>query len=450
MPLSTVSEYDPTAVPDLGSHAVVLGGSMAGLLTARVLADGYDRVTLLERDPMPDEATPRPGVPQGNHVHALLEAGRAILNDLFPGYQDELEAAGGVSIDAATDFKYYDQGDYLAEGTERLTMCCASRPLFEQVVRRRVAGTDGLTVRPECQFRSYRTDDGSAVAGVEFTNEDGDDETLTADLVVDATGRSSRTHNWLDEHGYRSPPVDTVDVDLAYSTVSVERPPDDTRGYLCAPSPPDTRGAAAVPIENDQWLVTLFGMHGTHPPTDREGYVEFAEKLPTPEIATIVREQAWTREEISHYPFPANQWRHYEKLSAFPDGLVVTGDAIVSFNPIYGQGMSVAALDALQFHHTLADGDSDLALRFFDEASEHIDIVWRIAVGSDFEFPQTEGPKPFGTDLFNRYTSRLIDTAHTDPRVATEFFRVLRLEKPPTALLHPGVAGRVLLPSAVT
>jgi 2-polyprenyl-6-methoxyphenol hydroxylase-like FAD-dependent oxidoreductase len=129
---------------------------------------------------------------------------------------------------------------------------------------------------------------------------------------------------------------------------------------------------------------------------------------------------------------------------------VVTGDAIVSFNPIYGQGMSVAALDALQFHNTLADGDADLALRFFDGASEHIDVVWRIAVGSDFEFPQTEGPKPFGTDLFNRYTSRLIDTAHTDPHVATEFFRVLRLEKPPTALLHPGVAGRVLLPSAVT
>lgn len=445
--LASVPEYDPSAVPEVGSHAVVVGGSMAGLLAARVLADGYERVTVLERDPMSDRSVARRGVPQAEHVHVMLEAGRAVLADLFPGYQDELVSAGGIVIDAGRKLQYYDRGDYLADSTDPLWMCCASRPLYEQVTRRRVAEIDGITVRDECHFRGYLTPEADTrVDGVEFTDESGEDTTLEANLVVDATGRSSRTHRWLAERGYSAPPVETVDVDLAYSTVTVERPDDDTRAYLCAPSPPDTCGGTAVPVEDDRWIVTLFGMHGTRPPTDREGFLAFAENLAVPEIHEILRTRPWTTGEVSHYPFPANQWRHYEQLAAFPDGLVVTGDAIASFNPIYGQGMSVAALDALQLHHALVDGEQDLATRFFDRASEHIESVWRLAVGADFEFPQTEGPKPLGTDLLNRYTSRLVETAHGDPQVATAFVRVLRLETEPTTLFHPRIVGRVLLP----
>lgn len=451
MTLAHVSEYDGERVPSVDGHAVVVGGSMAGLLAARVLADGFETVTLLERDPMPDESVARRGVPQSEHVHVLLEPARRALEALFPGYGEAVTAAGGLCIDAATELRYFERGAYVADGNEELPMYCASRPLFERVARRRVRDHDGITVRPECHVTDYLTDDGATVVeGVELTDATGADEKLTADLVVDATGRTSRTPTWLAENGYPSPAVDEVTVDLAYSTVAVERPPADRRAYLCAPSPPDTRGGTAVPVEGDRWLVTLFGLHGTHPPTDREGVEAFASALAAPEIAAILDDHEWVSEDIAHYPFPSNQWHHYETLDSFPDGLLVTGDAIASFNPIYGQGMSVAALDALHLHETLAAGTTDLAPRFFDRAAESIDVVWRMAVGADFEFPQTTGPKPTGTALFNRYVGRLVDTAHDDPRVAEAFARVVRLETPPTALLRPGIAGRVLLPNALT
>lgn len=446
MTLRSVAEYDSTAVPTFDSHAVVIGGSMAGLLAARVLADGYERVTLLERDPMPERSVARRGTPQASHVHAMLEPARVILNELFPGYSRELCSAGGVVIDAATQLSYYEQGDYLEQAEGELPMPCASRPLFEQVVRRRIFDSEHVTVRPECHVTDYLTDDtATTVEGVAFRDEDGGDATLQADLVVDATGRTSRTHQWLADHGYPTPQTDEVEVDLAYGTVTVERPPDDTSVYLVVPSAPDTAGGTAVPIEDDQWLVTLFGMHGDHPPTDRERYIEFADRLADSVLANLLRTHEWVSDTIDMYPFPSSLWRHYEELDHFPDGLVVTGDAIASFNPIYGQGMSAASLDALQLHHCLRQGADGLGPRFFDRATEHLDVIWQTAVGADFEFDETTGPKPFGTDLFNMYVSRLIDTAQEDSRVAEEFYRVLRLEQPPTTLFRPGIAGRVLL-----
>lgn len=447
MTLSSVSPYRADAVPNRGAHAVVVGGSMAGLMTARVLADAYDDVTLLERDPMPDETVARRGVPQSNHVHAMLEPARVVLNDLFPGYQPELREAGGLVLDASTQLDYFDQGGYVADPDCELPMPCASRPLFEQVVRRRVAATDGVTIREECQFTAYLTDgDDTAVEGVAYRDGAGKTQQLEAALVVDATGRTSRTHDWLADNGYESPSVDRVDVDLAYGTVNIERPDDERGAVICVPSPPEARGGVAIPAEDNRWIVTLFGMHGDHPPTESGEYIEFADTLPTARLATLLRKHEWRDDEIQQYPFPASQWRHYERLDSFPDGLAVTGDAIASFNPIYGQGMSAAALDALQLHHTLAADGDDIGPRFFTRATEHLDVVWKTVVGADFAYSETEGPKPFGTDVLNRYISRLIQTAHEDRAVAEAYVRVLRLEHQPTSLFNPHIAARVLLP----
>ncbi|MBB6647324.1 FAD-dependent oxidoreductase [Halobellus ruber] len=448
MTLSSASAYEAAAVPDSGDHAIVVGGSMAGLLTARVLIDGYDRVTLLERDPMTDEPVARRGIPQSQHVHVMLEPARIVLNDLFPGYQDEVRDEGALVLDAATELDYFDNGKRLADPASELPMLCASRPLFEQVVRRRVTDSPEIRIRDECQFVDYRSDDdATAVEGVRFRGETGEERTLSADLVVDATGRTSRTHKWLADNGYTSPPTDRVDVDLAYGTVTVDRPSEERRAYFCVPQVGEPKGGVAIPAEGDSWIVTLFGMHGGHPPGDIESYIDFADRLPMSSIADLLRQQEWVSEEVSVYPFPASQWRHYEALDRFPDGLVVTGDAIASFNPIYGQGMSVAALDALQLHHVLSNGAHDIGLRFFDRAETHLEVVWQVAVGGDFQFEETDGPKPFGTDIFNRYLSRLIDTAHDNEQVAEAFYRVLRLEERPTSLFHPRIAARVLLPS---
>ncbi|OLZ39350.1 oxidoreductase [Natrinema saccharevitans] len=443
--------YDADRVSRVGGHAVVVGASMAGLLAGRVLADAFRTVTIIDRDPLPDEAVARPSVPQADHVHVMLEPGRVILEDLFPGYGEELLSSGGLGIDNATDLEYYQRGEFLAEGPNRLPMYCASRPLFERIVRRRLAERDDVTLRAECQFTAYDFDgSASRIEGVRIANSDGCNETLAADVVVDATGRTSRTPAWLERHHYAPPVEEEVTVDLAYSTLVLERPSADRHGVMIVPSPPDTRGGTAIPVEDDRWIVTLFGLHGDHPPTDAAGIERFARRLPTPEIHRLLETHEWVSDDVRQYPFPSSRRRRYEDLHRFPDGLLVIGDAIASFNPIYGQGMSVAALEAIQLHHALADGGlADLASRFFDRVGDVVDTVWRMAVGADFEFADTTGPKPLGTDLLNRYLARVIETAQTDAHVSDRFARVLRLEEPPPTLFAPSVLWRVLAPTEV-
>jgi 2-polyprenyl-6-methoxyphenol hydroxylase-like FAD-dependent oxidoreductase len=446
MTLDSVEPFDPSKPSTVDDHAVVVGGSMAGLLAARVLDDYYERVTVFERDPFPDVPTARTGAPQTSHPHAMLEAGRAVLSDLFPGFEEELHDNGGLTLDAATEMTYYDKGGFVADGPDPLPMWCASRALFEHVTRERVREREGIDLHGETNFTGYELE-GDTVTGV-TVRDDGEVRTVDADLVVDATGRTSRTPQWLEANGYEPPEVDEVEVDVTYSTIRLDRPEDDRRAIFAPVSPPRKRGFVFLPIEGGEWEVIAGGIHGDDAPTERDQYVEFVESGPVDEMAHLLREREWTSD-IHHYPFPASRWRHYEELDRFPDGLVVTGDAIASFNPIYGQGMSVAALDALALHHELADGADDLGPRFFDRASRSIDTVWQVAVGADFEFTETTGPKPPGTDLFNRYVDRLLRQAHSDPVLSDAFNRVLRLERRPTSLLRPGILWRVLRPQSL-
>lgn len=447
MVLENVDRYDPERTSHVGERAVVVGGSVAGLCAARVLADAFAEVVVVERDGIPETPRARDGAPQTSHPHAMLEAGRATIEDLFPGFGERVLAGGGLLIDAAREMRYFDGGDFLAAGPERLPMYCASRALFEHAIRQGLDRTPSVSQRGNRAFTTYRTDDDGNVTGVEFRDEDGVTATLEADLVVDATGRTSRTPSWLEAEGYDPPGESSVEIDVTYSTIRVVRPESARHALVVPPDPPRTRGAAAIPIEDGQWEVILQGVHGDDAPTDREGLVAFAEGFPVGEVAELVRDREWTSEGVHHYPFPASVRRHYDRLDRFPDGLVVTGDAVASFNPIYGQGMSVAALDALLLHHALASGGTDdLGPRFFDRAADVVDAVWNVAVGSDFEFEATTGPKPAGTDLFNRYVDRLVSTAHDDGRVTDAYYRVFRLEREPTSLLRPSVLWRVLAP----
>ncbi|MEZ3143701.1 NAD(P)/FAD-dependent oxidoreductase [Halobaculum sp. MBLA0143] len=316
--------------------------------------------------------------------------------------------------------------------------------MFEQIVRRRMRDDNRVRLQGDTHVTGYLTDEAAeTVTGVSCV-ENGDSRELAADLVVDATGRTSRTPDWLDDHGYESPSAEEVSVDLAYTTAVVERPPEAHRVVTLAPAAPDPRGGTAVPIEDDRWIVTLFGLHGEHAPTDPEGFEAYADNLSEPDIAQILLNHSYATDEIQKYPFPASLRRRYEQLDRFPDGLAFTGDAVASFNPIYGRGMSVAALDAMQLHSVLADGErSGLALDFFDGVAEVVDTAWRMAVGSDFDFDRTSGTKPTGTDLFNRYTAAVMEATHSDPVVAEQFYRVMRMEQPPTKLLRPQIAARV-------
>ncbi len=422
---------------------------MAGLCAARVLADGFDTVTVIERDSLPDEPVARRGVPQARQPHILWEAGRITLEDLLPGYSEALLATGGVLIDGRSDLYNYSRGGFLTAGTDPFVLYSATRPLYEQLVRRHVFTLDGVQMRAGCQFTEYLvTDEATVVEGVVIRNRDAEREEISAELVVDATGRTSRTPAWLERHGYTPPPLNEVCIDVAYSTTLIERPADDCRTFTVLAETPRTRGGLAAPVEGDRWLVNLHGVHGDHPPTDTEGFVDFAASLPTPELKRLLVEYPQVSGDIHRYPFPANRRYRYEDLDRFPDGLVVIGDAIASFNPIYGQGMSVAALEALVLHRALANGGrEELALRFFDRVAAVIDVAWTMATGADFSFPETEGHRPRGTAFFNWYLSRLFRNAHTDAELTDAFNRVLSMQQPPTSLLHPSVAWRVLRPA---
>lgn len=450
MTLATVPRYDPGRASVRGERAVVLGAGMAGLLAARVLADSFEEVTVVERDGVPDEPVPRSGVPQGRHIHVMLEAGRATLEDLFPGYRRDLLDAGGLEIDGAHDVRFYAEGGFLADGSRPMPYYAATRPLYEHLVRRHLATLDGVRLRPRCRFVDYRTDDAATtVEGVVVATEGAATEELEASLVVDATGRTSRTPAWLERRGYASPPVDEVRIDLSYATIFVRRPPEDRRALLVTPSASRPRAAGVNPVEDGRWVVTVAGLHGDRPPTDPAGFADFAGSLPVPDVRGLLEDHEWLTEEAVAYPFPANLRHRYETLERFPDGLVVVGDGVASFNPLYGQGMSVAALEALLLHHALASGGlEDLAPRVFQGSADVVDVAWTLAVGADFQFPQTTGPRPRGIGLTSRYIARLQRRAQADGALRDAFFRVVAMERPPSTLMRPGVAWRVLKPAA--
>jgi 2-polyprenyl-6-methoxyphenol hydroxylase-like FAD-dependent oxidoreductase len=380
----------------------------------------------------------------------LLEAGRVVLEDVFPGFGEDVRAAGGLELDMSEDIVWYDRGGAVADADADLTALYASRPLFEHVVRERIRADPGIEIRDGCHVIEY-THDGRAnrVTGIRFRDDTGTERTLDASLTVDATGRTSRTPAWLDRNGYPTPEVDRVEVDVTYSTVRIERPPGVQRGVLVAPEPDRPRGAAMLPIEGNRWEVLLQGLHGERAPADPEAFVDWAKTLPLADVGQQLRDREWVSG-IHRYPFPVSVRRHYDDLPRFPDGLVVTGDAIASFNPVYGQGMSVATLDALALHHELPAGIDGLGPRVFERASDVVDEAWRTAVGNDFVFDRTTGPKPFGTDLLNRYVDRLVTRAHDDGELTEAFLRVFRLERPATSLLRPGVLWRVFGPRRVS
>ncbi|MFC6756772.1 MULTISPECIES: NAD(P)/FAD-dependent oxidoreductase [Haloarcula] len=445
MTLARLDRYEQSRVGQCGHRAVVVGGSMAGLCAARVLSDAFTEVVVLERDRLPSEPVARDGAPQTSQPHAMLEAGRLTLNDLFPGFDREVRALGGLKLNMAEAVDWYDRGGVVADADADLPALYASRPLFEHVVRERLRDRDGIVLRDDCHFIGCEHDAAAGrITGVRF-RDGGAETTLDAQLTVDATGRTSRTPTWLADHGYPTPEVERVTVDITYSTVRITRPPERQRAVLIAPEPARPRGAAMVPVEGNRWEVVLQGLHGERSPVDRETFLDWAAALPLDAVADRLRSQEWVSD-IQRYPFPASIRRRYDTLSAFPDGLAVTGDAIASFNPVYGQGMSVAALDALALHLELPDGIDGLGLRLFDRVGPIVDEAWQTAVRNDFVFEATTGPKPFGTALLNRYMDRLVTRAQDDGELTEAFQRVFRLERPSTSLLHPRILWRVFRP----
>jgi 2-polyprenyl-6-methoxyphenol hydroxylase-like FAD-dependent oxidoreductase len=434
---------------EVRSHAVVMGASMAGLLAARALSNHFARVTLLERDVLPRTAEARKGVPQGAHAHGLLASGYRVLDRYFPGMMDELAEAGAPRGDVVGDFLWFQYGRWKLRRDLGLTGIVVSRPCLEAAVRERVKAIANVSFSEGVDIVGpvFEPTPG-CVSGVVVRERQSDrTDMLTADLVVDATGRGSQSPEWLEEWGFERPPETVLRVDVGYATRVFERREGDfysSVGGIVAGTPPEqTRYAAILAAEGERWVVTLAGMVKDYPPADEAGWLEYARSLPIPEVYELVA-RAKPLTEIVSYRFPANQRRYYERMQRFPAGYLVTGDAICSFNPIYGQGMSVAAAEAAALDEVLASGDANLARRFFRRAKPIVDIPWVVATGEDLRYPQVEGKRAAGSGLLNRYLERVHAAASTDPVVCRRFFEVANLLAPPPSLLKPGIAWRVL------
>lgn len=430
------------------AHAVVIGGSMAGLTTAMALTERFERVTVLDRDHLPDGSDHRRGVPQDRHLHLLLPSGSSALEELFPGILDQMAAEGAICGDADL-IRLSLNGQRLARAATGHTAVFASRPLVEAHVRRRVRShpairiEGGRTVRGLAAAPAGRRVTGTWVA---TPGEGSSGQVLPADLVVDCSGRASRTPTWLSELGYVAPQVDQLEVGVRYATQTLRLPSEALEGdrhVLVGPTAVRPRGGAMTHIGHDRWMVTLFAMGGETGPRDPVEFLRFAGGLPVPDIHDALR-AGEPDGSMAHFRFPANLRHRYEQLSAFPEGLLVAGDAVCSFNPIYGQGMSVAALEATTLRRLIRDDAALDAHDWFRAIEPIVQDAWELAIGADLAVDGIEGRRPLKTRAANNYLRRLHAAAVDDPVLAQRFMRVAGLLDPPRALLRPATVARVM------
>jgi 2-polyprenyl-6-methoxyphenol hydroxylase-like FAD-dependent oxidoreductase len=438
----------------IGRQAVVIGAGMGGLTAAGALADSFDQVVVLERDTLPSEPTYRAGTPQARHVHALLLSGQRALSELFPGFEQDLARAGAVPLRVGLDVRVERPGyDPFPQRDLGWFSYAVSRPTIERAVRRRVEGQANTTLRQNCRVREVlASPNGEVVTGVRYENGSGASETIAADLVVDASGRGALTLALLQSIGRPLPEETTIGIDLGYATCVFAIPDDpssDWKGVMTfGQAPENSSGGLMLPLEGNRWMATVGGRHGNVPPGDTDGFLTFARALRTPTIYNAIR-NARRVDGIARYGFPESVRRHFERLDVFPRGLLPIADAICRFNPVYGQGMSVAALEACLLQRLLErpGGDNDpiagLAPAFFAEAQALIETPWSVAI-LDFVFPDTRGQRPVDFEATLKFGIALTRLAAEDPDVHKLTVEVQHLLRPRSVYRDPALVQRVL------
>jgi 2-polyprenyl-6-methoxyphenol hydroxylase-like FAD-dependent oxidoreductase len=436
----------------LADTAVVIGAGLGGLTAAAALAEFFSRVIVLERDELPMKPVHRRSLPHGRHLHALLGGGLMALEELLPGFGDGLAAVGAVRVESnevrveRPGFDPFPQRDFGQH------LYALSRPLIESELRRRVSLFSNVTFRSQCRAREILGSASPGCAqGVRFQNQDDVLETLAADLVVDATGRGTMTLAFLEKFGYPLPAESRIGIDLSYVSATFVVPedaPSDWKGLqLFADPRGNGLGGAIAPIEGGCWILTVSAMHGGKPPHDHEGFLRYVQQLRTPTMYSAIR-NAELVGDIERFAFPESVRRHFEHLESFPSGLLTMADAACRFNPKYGQGMSVAAAEALALRRQLAlladqdDALAQLSSAYFKAASPIVDMAWSLA-SLDFAYPQTRGTRPEGLEDALKYLSALVRLAARDPEVHKLMNEVQQLTRPSSVYREPALLRRI-------
>ena len=433
----------------LGERAVVLGGGMAGLAAARVLSDKYADVVIVDRDELIGVTTYRNGVPHGRHAHGLVAKGHAIYEGLFPGLTESMRLDGVRPGDFNAAIQWYFGGKQLAQSDSGLACLPCGRPALELGVRKHVQAIPNVRFLERHDIVSLETTpDKKRVIGarIQRREQGSKPETLLADLVLDITGRGSRMPAWLTELGYEAPAEDKVKVDLAYTSrhFRLKRDPfTKDIAIIAAATPSYPRGAFFYPMPDGETVeLSLTGILGDYPPTDPEGFLAYTKSLPIPEFYDYVHD-AEPADDAVRFKFPASVWRRYDQLTRFPDGLLVTGDAVCSFNPIYAQGMTVAGMETLTLRKHL-DSPALNALEFFAEISGQIASPWEFSATADLGYAGVEGQRTDQINMINQFITGLQAAAVHDPVLTDAFLRVAGLVDEPMALMNPDIQQRVM------
>jgi 2-polyprenyl-6-methoxyphenol hydroxylase-like FAD-dependent oxidoreductase len=433
-----------------GERAVVLGGGMAGLLAARVLSDSYADVVIVDRDELIGVTGYRNGVPHGRHAHGLVAKGHEIFEALLPGLTEGMIADGVRPGDFNGSIQWYFSGQRLARSDSGLPCLPCGRPVLEKHVRQHVQAIPNVRFLERYDIVSLETTpDKKRVTGarIQRREQGSQPETLLADLVIDITGRGSRMPAWLPELGYEAPDEDRVKVDLAYTSrhYRLNRDPFTSDILIVsAATPSHPRGAFFYPMPDGETVeLSLTGILGDHAPTDAEGFLAFAKSLPIPDFYDYVHDATPVDAPV-RFKFPASVWRHYERLTRFPDGLLVMGDAVCSFNPIYAQGMTVSGMEALTLRKHLQSPAALNPMEFFAEIAGQIASPWQFSATADLGYQGVEGERTDQVQMINQYITALQAGAAHDPVLTDAFLRVAGMVDDPMTLMQPDIQQRVM------
>ena len=436
------------------SHAVVIGGSMAGLCTARVLSVHFDTVTVLDRDTCPDGAFERAGVPQSRHVHALLVRGRQELNRLFPGFDALMLERGAHEIDFGSDFATLRSWGWERCHPTGMITLFASRNLIEATVRELFHKLPNVDLREQTSVTGLgmtatgrpRIDTVHVVPRAA-----GEPTSIQADLVVDASGRASKAPDWLQELGITPPHETIVNAHTGYSSRWYQAPDQLPKEWwwkgiwLDLKLPEQPLAGVLFPVEHNRWIVTLAGVSKHYPPKDEDEFTAALSQLRSPVLADAVR-VAKPISSVYAYRKMANRFRRYEKWTARVDGFIAVGDSTCAFNPVYGQGMTTGTLSAGTLDECLkkyGPTHPELSRHFFKAQARVQADPWGLATGADFSLPETEGDRPRGARIVGPYMNALFMAAIEDMTLRHHVGEVLQMLKPPSSFFTPAVMGRI-------
>jgi 2-polyprenyl-6-methoxyphenol hydroxylase-like FAD-dependent oxidoreductase len=425
------------------------------MLAARVLSEHFDAITVVERDNLPEGTEDRPGVPHARHLHFFFKRGLLVVEELFPGVTADLLAAGSHLLDQGRDFRIFYRSGWSPRDPIGLELCTFTRPLLEATIRRHLKTDPKITLIEGFEVSGLvLSEDGSRVQGVKIVSRHRDPGsppealTLPAELVMDTSGRGSKAPEWLQAAGRAKPAETVVDAFWGYATRIYEPVPNlqkDWKTLFLMNRPPyQPRAGIIQPIEGDRWLVTVAGVMHDYPPTDEKGFLEFARSLQSPELHRAI-EHARPLSRIYGYRRTANLLRHYDAVDV-PQGFAALGDSVCAFNPVYGVGMTLAGLEALELRRLLRESGGRLdSRRFQKQVAKLVTAPWALTTGEDLRWPATQGGRITAKVKFMHwYIDQVIRLIPGSQEVFRRFQEVNHMMKPPTALFHPAVLGPVL------